>query len=156
MDRSGLPGKFKAWIYQHGILPRILWPLLVYEVPISTVETLERKVSTSLRRRLGLPRSLSNIALYGNTTKLRLPLVFGRGVPGDSDTRGADVQRLKRSKGGPGRSGGEDRKEVECQGCCAGCRGTLRHKDLVGVVAHGRAGLDMFPKPPRHKECKGK
>jgi len=56
------------------MLPRILWPLLVYEVPISTVETLERKVSSCLRRWLGLPRSLSNIALYGNTTMLRLPL----------------------------------------------------------------------------------
>ncbi|KAJ3595924.1 hypothetical protein NHX12_002336 [Muraenolepis orangiensis] len=44
VDKSGLPGKFKAWVYQHGILPRILWPLLVYAVPISTVETLERRV----------------------------------------------------------------------------------------------------------------
>ncbi|KAJ3585941.1 hypothetical protein NHX12_012348 [Muraenolepis orangiensis] len=43
VDKSGLPGKFKAWVYQHGILPRILWPLLVYAVPISTVETLERR-----------------------------------------------------------------------------------------------------------------
>lgn len=24
VDRSGLPGKFKAWIYQRGILPRLL------------------------------------------------------------------------------------------------------------------------------------
>ncbi|XP_033755855.1 uncharacterized protein LOC117338607 [Pecten maximus] len=33
VDRSALPGKYKAWIYQHGILPRALWPLLVYDVP---------------------------------------------------------------------------------------------------------------------------
>ena len=33
VDKSGLPGKFKAWVYQYGILPRILWPLLVYAVP---------------------------------------------------------------------------------------------------------------------------
>lgn len=39
VDKSGLPGRFKAWLYQHGILPRILWPLLVYEVTMSTVET---------------------------------------------------------------------------------------------------------------------
>ncbi len=26
IDKSGLPGKFKAWIYQQGVLPRILWP----------------------------------------------------------------------------------------------------------------------------------
>ncbi|KAJ3600351.1 hypothetical protein NHX12_031336 [Muraenolepis orangiensis] len=56
--QSGLPGKFKAWVYQHGILPRILWPLLVYAVPISTVETLERRTHAEhmfpLPARLGL------------------------------------------------------------------------------------------------------
>ena len=32
IDKTGLPGKFKALIYQHGILPRIMWPLLIYDV----------------------------------------------------------------------------------------------------------------------------
>ncbi|XP_029958217.1 uncharacterized protein LOC115396474 [Salarias fasciatus] len=73
-EQSGLPGKFKAWLYQYGILPRILWPLLVYDVPLSTVETLERKVNSHLRRWLGLPRSLSSAALYGYSNKLQLPL----------------------------------------------------------------------------------
>ncbi len=45
VDKSGLPGKFKAWFYQYGILPRLLWPLLVYEVPLSSVEGFERKES---------------------------------------------------------------------------------------------------------------
>lgn len=73
MDRSG---KFKAWLYQHGIPPRILWPLLIHEMPILTVETLERVSSSSshLRRWLGLPRSLSSIALYGRSNKQQLPL----------------------------------------------------------------------------------
>ena len=73
IDKTGLPGKYKAWMYQHGVLPRLLWPLLVYEVPISTVESLTKIVSQSLRKWLGLPRSLSNIALYGHSTKLKLP-----------------------------------------------------------------------------------
>ncbi|KAJ3583724.1 hypothetical protein NHX12_015663 [Muraenolepis orangiensis] len=55
LDRSGLPGKFKAWVYQHGILPRILWPLLVYAVPISTVETLERRICQYLNSPPSLP-----------------------------------------------------------------------------------------------------
>lgn len=63
IDKSGLPGKFKTCIYQHGVLPRLLWPLLVYEVPMSTVEMLEQNISQFLRRWLGLPRSLSSIAL---------------------------------------------------------------------------------------------
>lgn len=36
VDKSGLPGRFKAWIYQHGTLPKLLWPLLVHEVPVTT------------------------------------------------------------------------------------------------------------------------
>lgn len=60
VDRSGLPDRFKAWIYQHSILPRVLWPLMVYAVPFSTVEFLKRKISSFLRRWLGLPRSLTS------------------------------------------------------------------------------------------------
>ncbi|KAI4894731.1 hypothetical protein NFI96_019371 [Prochilodus magdalenae] len=73
VDKSGLPGKFKAWMYQHGLLPRPLWPLLVYDVPVTTVKGFEKKVTQYLRRWLGLPRSLSNIGLYGRKTKLQLP-----------------------------------------------------------------------------------
>ncbi|RXN29637.1 reverse transcriptase [Labeo rohita] len=72
VDRSGLPGRFKAWIYQHSILPRILWPLLVYAVPMTTVEDMERKIS-----RLGklcrhdqvLKAVAESIAKAINTTK---------------------------------------------------------------------------------------
>ena len=73
VDRSGLPGRFKAWIYQHAILPRILWPLLMYSVPMSTVESLERTINSFLRRWLGLPRSLSSTALYGTSNALQMP-----------------------------------------------------------------------------------
>lgn len=33
IDKSGLPGKFKCWIYQQGKLLRLMWPLTVHEVP---------------------------------------------------------------------------------------------------------------------------
>ncbi len=55
VDKSGLPGRFKAWVYQHEILPRIIWPLLIYEIPMTVVEGFEQKVSSYLRRWLGLP-----------------------------------------------------------------------------------------------------
>lgn len=85
VKKSGLPG-FKAWIYQqmkcticlvdsenelvqrHGlVLPQVLWPLLLYEVTLSRVETMEKKVSGYLCRWLGLPRSVSSAALYGKS-----------------------------------------------------------------------------------------
>lgn len=31
VDKPGLPGKFKAWIYHYSILLTIMWLLLVYE-----------------------------------------------------------------------------------------------------------------------------
>lgn len=70
---SGLPGHFKVWIYQHAILPMVLWPLLPYDVPKSTVDALEKKISSYLRRWLGVPRSMSSAALYGSTNTLQLP-----------------------------------------------------------------------------------
>lgn len=157
IDRSGLPGKFKAWIYQHGVLPRILWPLLVYEVPISTVETLERKVSSCLRRWLGLPRSLSNIALYGNTTMLRLPL---KSLEEEFKvTRGREVVMYRDSNDPKVAQAGvlvRTGRKWSAQAAVLDAQARLRHKELVGVVARGRAGLGMFPTPPRPKELKGK
>jgi len=50
------------------------WPSLVYEVPISTVEGFERRVSRFLRKWLGLPQSLSSIALCRQNNKLKLPI----------------------------------------------------------------------------------
>lgn len=42
MDKGGLPDRPGG--YQHSVLPRVLWPLLMYEVPVSTVERLEWKI----------------------------------------------------------------------------------------------------------------
>ena len=74
VDKSGLPGKYKAWIYQHGILPRLLSLFLVYNVSMSTVEKIERISNSYLRRWLGVPRSFSSVGLYSLGTKLQLPL----------------------------------------------------------------------------------
>ena len=74
INRSGLPDKFKAWIYQHAMLLRILWPLLLNEVANKMVEVIERIISGFLRRWLGLPKSLSSAVLYGTTNAIQLPL----------------------------------------------------------------------------------
>lgn len=56
------------WCFQFGILPRLLWPLTVYEIPITKVEKLER-----LKQWLGLPRCLSSVGLYGHG-RFELPI----------------------------------------------------------------------------------
>ena len=45
IDEKALQGTLKCWMYQYGLLPRLMWPLVMYEVPITFVEALERRIS---------------------------------------------------------------------------------------------------------------
>ena len=156
IDKSGLPGKFKAWMYQHGVLPRILWPLLVYEVPITTVEALEKTISQFLRRWLGLPRSLSSIAFYGHSNKLHLP--FSGLTEEFKVTRSREVMMYRDSADVKVASAGiivKTGRKWQAQEAVSRAEARLRHKTLVGTVAMGRAGLGSFPKP-RYDRARGK
>ncbi|KAK0136624.1 hypothetical protein N1851_027197 [Merluccius polli] len=86
LEKSSLPGKYKTWGYQHGVLPKLLWLLLIYKVPISTVEGLERKMNTYLRRWLGVPRRLL----------LLLPVQHRQQAAAASNIRGQGVQGNKK------------------------------------------------------------
>ncbi|XP_056097411.1 uncharacterized protein LOC130076370 [Rhinichthys klamathensis goyatoka] len=156
VDKSGLPGKFKAWIYQHGILPRILWPLLVYEVPISTVESFEMRISRFLRRWLGLPRSLSSIALYGQNNKLKLPM--SSLSEEFMVTRSREVLQYRDSSDPKvAQAGIEVRTGRKWRAAVAvdDAESRLRQRVLVGSVAHGRAGLGSR-RTPRYDKAEGK
>ena len=69
IDKSGPPGKYKAWIYQHCVLSRLMW-MMLYEIPTSTAEAMERCVNSFLRRWLGVPPSFTSIGLYSRTLHL--------------------------------------------------------------------------------------
>lgn len=156
VDKSGLPGRFKAWLYQHGILPRILWPLLVYEVSLSTVETMERKISSYLRRWLGLPRSLTSAALYCTGNKLQLPFSSLEEEFKVSRTREAGMYRDSSdarvaSAGVKVRTGRKFNAHNELERA----ETRLKHRALVGTVAIGRSGLGAIPQP-RYDKVHGK
>jgi len=74
IDQCGLPGKFKAWLYQHALLPRLIWPMMLYDIPSTAVEALQRLTSRHLRKWLGIPPSFTSIGLYGKSNKLQLPI----------------------------------------------------------------------------------
>ena len=75
IDRAPLPGKYKVWISQFVLLPRLLWPLTIYEIGLPFVESLEKSISRRIRVWLGLPPVLSSIALYSESERLRMPLI---------------------------------------------------------------------------------
>ena len=143
-----MPGKFKAWLYQHAILPQVLWPLMLYEVAITTVEGMERKISGYLRRWLGLPKSLSSAALYGTTNVIQLPF---RGLKEEfvvTHTREAILYRDSRDlkvsgagieiRTGSKWSAARELKVAEER---------LQQKVMVGTVASGIKGLGYYPSP---------
>ena len=64
----------KAWCYQHGLLPRLLWPLQMFEIAISRVEQIQQYSNKYLPKWLGVPPCISKVSLYINSGNLQLPI----------------------------------------------------------------------------------
>ena len=74
IDKSFHRGIHKVWILQHLFIPRLRWPLLIYEISISVVLQLEQKISCLLRKWLKLHHSTTNICLYSSISPCPLPI----------------------------------------------------------------------------------
>lgn len=148
IDRTLLPGKLKLWCMQYGLLPRLLWPLTLYEVPLSKVEKLERLVSSYVRKWLGLPRCLSSIGLYGKgmlhlpisslveeykCAKFRLEMML---LDSNDPFVAQAVPILATGRKWTLLAATEQAKAA------------LRHKDIVGRVQEGRSGLGLGASTP--------
>ena len=64
INKSVFNGTQKLYILQHLLIPRIPWPLLIYEVPISHVTKLEQKISSFIRKWLHLHKPISSLCFY--------------------------------------------------------------------------------------------
>ncbi|RXN24140.1 reverse transcriptase [Labeo rohita] len=128
----------------------------MYQVPITTVETLERNISQFLRRWLGLPKSLSCIALYGHTNKLQL--LFSGLTEEFKVTRAREVLLYRDSSDTRVSSAGIEvrtGRKWRAQEAVQLAEARLRHGVLVGSVAVGRAGLGCH-KTPRYDRAQGR
>ncbi|XP_038549725.1 uncharacterized protein LOC119883236 [Micropterus salmoides] len=143
IEKSGLPGKFKAWLYQHGLLPRLIWLVTVYEAPLTSVEGVERKINKHLRRWLGVPPSFTSIGLYIRDGQLQLPLssiVEEFKVAKCSLVMNyRDSQDQVRDAGVITRSG----RTWAASESVAMVEGALRLKDIIGNPCEGRQGLGL-------------
>ena len=75
IDKSLLE-KCKLSCYQHGLLPRLSWLMLMYDIStiLSAIERIQKLINRWLQRWLGVPQRFSEINLYSTTYKLQLPL----------------------------------------------------------------------------------
>lgn len=114
----------------------------MYEVPLTTVAGVERKINSHLRRWLGIPPSFTSVGLYIRSGQLQLPLsslVEEFQVPKCRvamtfrDSRDSKVQEA----GIRTRSG----RKWDTSATLTQAEGNLRLKDIVGTPCIGRQGL---------------
>ncbi len=142
IDKCYLPSQLKLWCLKYGLYPRISWPLAMYEVALTHVERFERKISGYIRKWLGLPPGVSNIAFYGQANKLLLPLTAlteefkvekARVFLTLRDSQDAVIRdTLPEVRTGRKWSVSKEVDEMES---------ILRHKEIVGHVQTSKAGL---------------
>ncbi|GFO31537.1 reverse transcriptase [Plakobranchus ocellatus] len=72
ISKCGLQGKFKIWCLQFMLIPKLLWPFLVYNIYSTTVEAIEAKINKFTRKWLGVPPGRSDVAMYCQKAKLKL------------------------------------------------------------------------------------
>ena len=142
-----IPGRYKAWILQHMLLPRLMWPLSIYNVPVTKVEEIQRWITSSLKRWLGIPKSLSVDCLYNKSGKLQLPFTALT-----EEVKVAKARNLVtlRESSDPCVKGAEIKvdggRKANTPADVEEAKSKLRMKEITGIGNKGREGLGLNPR----------
>ncbi|XP_057305436.1 uncharacterized protein LOC130642368 [Hydractinia symbiolongicarpus] len=146
IDKSFYKGPQKLWILQHLLIPRIQWPLLIYEVSMSCVGTLERKVSVFIRKWLNLHHSTTNLCLYASSSPCSLPIKSLTSI-----LKSAKISRhlLLRDSKDPLVSAAVPTLKAGRWSVSNSVRiaeAELKIKEIMGLPHFGKGGLGLCPK----------
>ena len=144
VEKCPLPGRYKAWMVQHMLMPRLMWPLSIYNVPMTTVEHIQKLITQSLKRWLGLPKSLSTACFYSKSAKLQFPYselteevkaAKARNLVTLAESKDKCIRGAKIVVDGGWKT--DTSKDVE------EAKSKLRLKDITGTGNKGHEGLGM-------------
>ena len=147
IERCKVPGRYKAWILQHMLLPKLMWPLTIYNVPLTKVNEIQKQLTGKLKKWLGLPRSLSEACLYARTSKLQMPFRELTEEFKAAKTRllitlqGAEDQCVKGA--GVCVDGG---RKADTQADIVEAESRLRTQEITGIPNQGKEGLGLKPR----------
>ena len=144
IDLCKLPGRYKAWIVQHMMMPRLMWPLSIYNVPLTTVEWLQQKITAMLKKWLRLPKSLSSSCFYSKSTKLKLP--YTSLVEEFKAAKARNLVTLQESKDECVKNAEivvDAGRKSNTPNSVNDAKSRLRVQELVGVPNKGKEGLGM-------------
>ena len=147
IDKSFHRGIHKLWILQHLLIPRLRWPISIYEVSPSTVLSLEQKISTYVRKWLKLYKKITNICLYSNTSPCPLPLKSLSSVL--TSSKASNQLLLKESKDPCVKNNAPALKSGDFQvhAMVADAEETIEFKKVLGYHQTSKAGLGSFHLP---------
>ena len=145
IDQTSLQGRFKAWCFQFGVIPRLQWPFLLYEIPMSTIQNMEKACSKFLRKWMGVPPCFSTTNLYSKSSKLSLPLSSISEEFKATKVRAITI--LQSSKDLTVHKAGDQQytgRKWNARDEMKRAQEQLRHHDIVGTVCKGRLGLGNY------------
>ena len=139
IEETGLPGKYKVWMLHHGLVPKIRWPMMLYEISMTTIEATGRKVSSMIKKWLGIPRSMSAVGLYSTSSKLQLPFVSLEEEFKVAKTGTAlsirESKDKKVAEAGVVQSTGRKWSATEA---IKAAEARLRQEEIGGIICHGK------------------
>ena len=147
INQSQLPGRYKVWCYQFILYQRVMWPLKMSEIPSSVVSKMDGLANSFIRKWLGLPRCLSDVGLFGRNS-LQLPLrSISLGYKQEKARLVLELRestdQLVRAAGTQIRTGRKWKAPEEVDMAIS----RLKHREVVGRVQEGRAGLGRGETP---------
>ncbi|XP_035691401.1 uncharacterized protein LOC118426238 [Branchiostoma floridae] len=147
--RFTVNGNTTAWqSLQRGIITGCTISVILFVAAMNLVmkpamlEEVERKISRHLRKWLGLPPSFTRLGLYSRTARLQLP--FTSVVEEFKVCKTRALMTLEGSKDEKVSQAGVELRSGRKWSVAKAvqeAKSSLRHRDIVGVVAQGRLGL---------------
>ena len=138
--------KDKIWCIYFGLIPKLAWPLQIYEVSLTKVETMERLISKFIKKWLGVPNSLTNVALYSSSTKLKLPTLS---LVEEFKLGKARLFQLLRDSHDPLVKNAQPSvitsQKWKAKVAVENAESALRMKEIICTVANWKAGLGLHP-----------
>ena len=147
IEKCKVPGRYKAWMIQHMLLPRLLWPLTIYNFPSSQVEAMQRQITAKLKKWLGIPKTLSVDCMYTRSGKLQLPLTE---LSEEHAAAKARLLTMLRDSDDQGVKGAEVKvdggRKANTQASIEEAEFKLRLQEVAGNPNQGREGLGLTPR----------
>ena len=144
IDKCQLSGFMKVWTLQHLLLPKVQWHLMLYEISLTWVEKLERKVSVHIRKWMGVSRNLTGVALYSR--EVPCPFRISSLTSVYRATKTNAYLQLTQSNDRQVKLGATEVKTGRAWSASKAVQASedrLWQEELVGLVPDGRSGFGM-------------